>query len=351
MGTMRATVLHAPRDIRLDDVDDPRLLADTDVVVRVVASCVCGSDLWPYRGINAVKRPQRIGHEFVGVVEQVGSTVATVAVGDFVIAPFTFSDNTCPLCVRGVHTSCVNGGFWGGPDKAGHPVDGGQGEIVRVPQADGTLVATPQQPDQALVPHLLTLSDVFPTGHHAAVSAGVTAGSTVAVVGDGAVGLSAVLAAKRLGAGTVVAMSRHEDRQRVARSFGADEVVAARGKEGAGQVREILDGIGADFVLECVGTKDSMQQAMLCARPGGRLGYVGVPHDVELNVPAMFRRNIGLAGGIAPVRNYLAELLPDVLDGTVTPGDVFDLTVPLDQVADGYRAMDERTAIKTMLTL
>ncbi|MCW2838740.1 MAG: dehydrogenase [Aeromicrobium sp.] len=348
---MRATILHAPRDIRLDDVDDAQLLQDTDAVVRVVASCICGSDLWPYRGINEVTRPRRIGHEFVGVVEQVGSAVSTIRVDDFVIAPFTFSDNTCALCERGVHTSCVNGGFWGAKDKQGQFVSGGQGEMVRVPQADGTLVATRSQPSQELVAHLLTLSDVFPTGHHAAVSAGVTAGSTVAVVGDGAVGLSAILAAQRLGAGRIVAMSRHEDRQRLARQFGAHEIVAERGKEGAAAVREILDGIGADFVLECVGTGDSMKQAMLAARPGGRIGYVGVPHDVQLNVPAMFGRNIGLAGGMAPVRHYIEDLLPDVLEGTITPGDVFDLTVPLDRVADGYRAMDERTAIKTLLTV
>ena len=348
---MRATVLHAPRDIRLDDVDDPQLQLGTDAIVRVVAACVCGSDLWPYRGLNPVNKPSRIGHEFVGVVEQVGDTVSSVKPGDFVISPFTFSDNTCALCARGVHTSCTNGGFWGNPDKQGHATDGGQGELVRVPWADGTLVATPSQPSQEMVTQLLTLSDVFPTGHHAAVSAGVTAGSTVVVVGDGAVGLSAVLASKRLGAARVVAMSRHETRQQLARRFGADEVVAERGKEGAAAVREMLDGIGADFVLECVGTGDSMKQAMLSARPGGRIGYVGVPHDVQLNVPQMFGRNIGLAGGVAPVRNYIEELLPDVLDGSITPGDVFDLTVPLDQVAEGYRAMDERTAIKTMLSL
>jgi threonine dehydrogenase-like Zn-dependent dehydrogenase len=348
---MRATVLHAARDIRLDDVAVPELHEDSDAIVRVVASCICGSDLWPFRGINQISGPMRIGHEFVGIVEQVGAGISTVTTGDFVIAPFTFSDNSCALCQRGVHTSCVNGGFWGNDDKQGHAVDGGQGETVRVPFADGTLVSTPSQPSQELIAHLLTLSDVFPTGHHAAVSAGVTRGSTVAVVGDGAVGLSAVLAAKRLGAAKIVAMSRHEDRQRLAREFGADEVVAERGKDGAAAVREMLDGIGADQVLECVGTKESMQQAMLCARPGGRIGYVGVPHDVELNVPAMFGRNIGIAGGIAPARNYIEELLPEVLNGTVQPGKVFDLTLPLDQVADGYRAMDERTAIKTMLTI
>lgn len=348
---MRATVLHTARDIRLDDVSDPDLYEDTDAIVRVIAACVCGSDLWPYRGVNRINGPIRIGHEFVGIVEQAGTAVASVKTGDFVIAPFVYSDNTCPLCVRGVHTSCVNGGFWGRNDRTGHPVDGGQGEIVRVPWADGTLVATPSQPSQDMVAQLLTLSDVFPTGHHAAVSAGVTIGSTVAVVGDGAVGLSAVLAAKRLGAGRIVAMSRHSDRQQLARDFGADDVVAERGRNGAAQVREMLDGIGADFVLECVGTKDSMQQAVMCARPGGRLGYVGMPHDVVLDIPSMFGRNIGIAGGVAPARNYIEELLPDVLAGTVTPGRVFDLTLPLDKVAAGYRAMDERTAIKTMLTV
>lgn len=346
---MRATVLHAPRDIRLDDVATPQLLADTDAIVNVVAACVCGSDLWPYRGINEVSQPIRIGHEFVGLVEQVGSAVSTVKVGDFVIAPFTYSDNTCALCVRGVQTSCKSGGFWGADDRDGRPVDGGQGEIVRVPLADGTLVATPSQPDQAMVAHLLTLSDVFPTGHYAAVLAGVTAGSTVAVVGDGAVGLSAVLAAKRLGAAKIVVMSRHADRQDVARQFGADEIIAERGKTGAEAVRELFDGIGADAVLECVGTKDSMNQAVRSARPGGRVGYVGVPHDVELNVPAMFSRNIGIAGGIAPARNYIEELLPDVLSGAVTPGIVFDLLLPLDKVSDAYEAMDKRTAIKSML--
>lgn len=337
---MRATVIHAPGDIRLDTVPDAVVQDDTDAVVRVVAACVCGSDLWPYRGANGEQRePRRIGHEFVGVVEQVGSEVARVDVGDLVIAPFLYSDGTCALCERGVQTSCVNGGGY----------DGCQAELVRVPFADGTLVTVPQPVDEALVPHLLTLSDVFPTGHHAAVSAGVREGSTVAVVGDGAVGLSAVLAAKRLGASTVVAMSRHEPRQEVARLFGADHVVATRGREGAQEVKEILDGIGADSVLECVGTKDSMKQAFQSLRPGGTVGYVGVPHGVELDVPVMFGTNSGLAGGVAPVRRYLEELLPDVLDGTITPGDVFDAHLPLDEVADGYRAMDERRAIKVLL--
>ncbi|MEH3034474.1 MAG: zinc-dependent alcohol dehydrogenase family protein [Aeromicrobium erythreum] len=338
---MRATVLHSPGDIRLDTVDDPAITDDTDAVVRVVASCVCGSDLWGYRGLSGTQRePRRIGHEFIGVVEQVGSDVAEVAVGDFVIAPFLYSDNTCAVCRRGTQSSCLNGGGY----------DGCQCELVRVPWADGTLVRVPQPVDEALYPHLLTLSDVFPTGHHAAVSAGVTEGSTVAVVGDGAVGLSAVLAAKRLGAADVVIMSRNPARQEVARAFGVDHVVETRGREGAKEVKELLDGIGADCVLECVGTKESMKQAFQSLRPGGTVGYVGLPHGVELNIPVMFATNSNLAGGIAPVRRYLEDLLPDVLSGAIEPGRVFDLTLPLDQVADAYRAMDDRTAIKVMLT-
>lgn len=338
---MRATMLHSPGDIRLETLDDPQLVDDTDAVVRVVASCVCGSDLWPYRGLSGEQDGARqIGHEFIGVVEQVGAGVEALSAGDFVIAPFLYSDNTCALCRKGVHTSCVNGGGYAGC----------QCELVRVPFADGTLVRVPGEVDQALLPHLLTLSDVFPTGHHAAVSARVTQGSTVVVVGDGAVGLSGVLAAKRLGAATIIAMSRHEPRQEVARAFGADHVVATRGKEGAAEVKEILGGIGADSVLECVGTKDSMKQAFQSLRPGGTVGYVGMPHGVELNTPVMFSTNSNLAGGVAPVRAYLDELLPDVLGGTIAPGRVFDLELPLEQVADAYRAMDERTAIKAMLT-
>ncbi|OUZ08294.1 IMP dehydrogenase [Aeromicrobium sp. PE09-221] len=339
---MRATILTSPGTIEIQTVPDPQLTTDTDAVVRVVASCICGSDLWPYRGLEGEQpEPRRIGHEFVGVVEQVGSSVSAVRPGDFVIAPFLYSDNTCALCERGVHTSCVNGGGY----------EGCQCEIVRVPQADGTLVRVPGgEPDEALVPHLLTLSDVFPTGHHAAVSAGVREGSTVAVVGDGAVGLSAILAAKRLGASTVVAMSRHADRQEIARGFGADEIVESRGKEGAAEVREILNGIGADAVLECVGTGDSLKQAFMSTRPGGTVGYVGLPHDAIIDPRGNFYRNIGLAGGVAPVRRYLDELLPDVLDGSIEPGRVFDLMLDLDEVADGYRAMDERRATKVLLT-
>ncbi|MBM9462570.1 zinc-dependent alcohol dehydrogenase family protein [Aeromicrobium sp. YIM 150415] len=339
---MRATILTSPGTIELQTVPDPQLTADSDAVVRVVASCICGSDLWPYRGLDGDQsEPRRIGHEFVGVVEQVGSAVGSVQPGDFVIAPFLYSDNTCALCERGVHTSCVNGGGY----------EGCQCELVRVPQADGTLVRVPGgEPDEALVPHLLTLSDVFPTGHHAAVSAGVRSGSTVAVVGDGAVGLSAILAAKRLGASTVVAMSRHAERQEIARAFGADAIVETRGKEGAAEVREITGGIGADAVLECVGTGDSLKQAFMSTRPGGMVGYVGLPHDAAFDPRGNFYRNIGLAGGVAPVRRYLDELLPDVLDSVIEPGRVFDLMLDLDEVADGYRAMDERRATKVLLT-
>ena len=346
---MRATTLHAPRDIRLDDVAEPTVIDDGDALVRVVASCICGSDLWPYRGENEVDAPMRIGHEFVGLVEQVGSGVATIATGDFVIAPFAFSDGTCANCRRGVHTSCERGGAWGGEDAEGGPVDGGQGEAVRVPLADGTLVATPEQPSPELVPHLLALSDVMGTGHHAARQAGVGPGRSVVVVGDGAVGLCAVLAARRLGAERVVAMSRHESRQAIARDFGATDVVAERGEEGVRAVQELLDGDGADCVLECVGTGAAMVQAVSSARPGGTVGYVGVPHGVELPIRDMFSRNVGVVGGVAPVRAYLPELLEDVWGGQLTPGAVFDLELPLDDVAKGYAAMDERRAVKVLL--
>lgn len=346
---MRATVLHAARDIRLETVPDPELVKDSDAIVRVVATCICGSDLWPYRGENELFGPFHIGHEFVGVVEQVGSAVATLSPGDFVVAPFAISDNTCIRCEQGIHTSCLNGAYWGGNDRNGDFVNGGQGELVRVPLADGTLVKTPGEPASELVPHLLTLSDVFPTGHHAAVSAGVSAGSNVVVVGDGAVGLSAVLAAKRLGAGQVVAMSRHPERQAIARQFGADHIIESRGREGAAEAWEYLGEEGADCVLECVGTAGAMDQALRSTRPGGTVGYVGVPHGVELPIGVMFGKNIGVNGGGAPVRAYLDELLPEVWKGSLQPGAVFDTTLPLDRVADGYQAMDQRTATKVLL--
>jgi threonine dehydrogenase-like Zn-dependent dehydrogenase len=347
---MRATVIHGPRDIRVETVPDPKIERPTDAVVRVVASCVCGSDLWSYRGVQTITEPSRIGHELVGVVEEVGSDVTTVKVGDFVIAPFAISCGTCVHCRNGITTSCLNGLWWGGLDSDGLQVDAGQGQVVRVPLADGTLVATPGQPDDALVPSLLTLSDVMVTGHHAAVIGGVGPGSVVAVVGDGAVGLCAVLAARRLGAERVVAFSRHADRQSLAREFGATDVLESRGDEGVAALQDLLGGIGADAVLECVGTKESMAQALGATRPGGRVGYVGVPAGgPELPARQIFSNNLTVAGGVAPVRAYLPALLPDVLDGTIDPGRVFDLELPLEQVADAYSAMDERRAIKVLL--
>lgn len=347
---MRATMIYGERDIRLDEVAEPELVTESDAIVRVVAACVCGSDLWPYRGVSRTTEPHRIGHEFVGVVEQVGADVAGVQVGDFVIAPFYFCDNTCVNCLNGVSTSCLNGGWWGADDRSGTFVDGAQGERVRVPYADGTLVATPQVPNAALVPGLLALADVMGTGHHAAVSAGVTTGSTVVVVGDGAVGLCAVLASKRLGASRIVAMSRHSDRQAIAREFGATDIVEERGDAGVERIRELFDGIGADCVLECVGTKESMDQAIRSARPGGMVGYVGVPHGgPELPIRSLFNNNVGVNGGVAPVRGYIEELLPEVLSGAINPGLVFDLELPLEEVAEGYAAMDERRATKVLL--
>ncbi len=347
---MLATVITAARDIQVQEVADPTIIAPTDAVVRVVAACVCGSDLWPYRGVTPTTKPRRIGHEFVGVVESVGDEVSRIRVGDFVIAPFYWCDMTCINCLNGVSTSCLHGGWWGAPDRNGAFVDGGQGELVRVPLADGTLVATPSTPAPELVPSLLTLADVMGTGHHAAVSAGVTAGSTVVVVGDGAVGLCAVLAAKRLGASRVVAMSRHADRQAIAREFGADEIVEERGAEGIARVKELFDGVGPDCVLECVGTAESMEQALKSARPGGMVGYVGVPNGgAELPIQLMFGTNVGANGGVAPVRNYVEELLPEVLAGTLNPGIVFDLELPLAEAAEAYAAMDERRATKVLL--
>jgi threonine dehydrogenase-like Zn-dependent dehydrogenase len=347
---MRATLIHGPRDIRLEDVDDPRVQRPTDAVVRVVAACVCGSDLWPYRGVRRLSGPRRIGHEFVGVVEEVGAEVGTVRPGDFVIAPFVLSDGTCAHCRNGITTSCERGGGWGAPDHDGLLVDGGQGEYVRVALADGTLVAVPGTPDPALVPGLLTLSDVMGTGHHAAVSAHVRPGSTVAVVGDGAVGLCGVIAAKRLGAQRIVMFSRHVARQKLAMDFGATDIIAQRGTEGVARLTELLGGIGADAVLECVGTKESMQQAIDATRPGGYVGYVGVPAGgPELPIGQLFSNNVNIAGGVAPARTYLPELLGEVLDGTINPGRVFDLEVPLSEVTEAYAAMDSRRAIKSLI--
>ncbi len=348
---MRATVIYGPRDIRLEQAPDPQLSGTgRDAIVRVAAACVCGSDLWPYRGVTETKEPRRIGHEFVGIVEQVGDAVSAVTPGDFVIAPFYDCDMTCANCVKGVSPSCLNGNWWGRDDRDGHFADGAQGELVRVPTADGSLVVVAGPIDDAMVPHLLALSDVMGTGWHAAVSAGVGPGSTVAVVGDGAVGLCGIIAAKQLGAARIIAMSRTPERQELARAFGADEIVAERGDEGIERVQALTGGLGADAVLECVGTAESMDQAIRSARPGGRVGYVGVPNGgAELPIRTLFGSNIGVAGGVAPVRNYVEQLLPLVLDGTIEPGRVFDLELPLAEVAEGYAAMDERRAIKVLL--
>ncbi|MFB8088821.1 IMP dehydrogenase [Streptomyces sp. col6] len=346
---MRATVIHAPHDIRVQEVPDPVIQQPTDVVLRVLRACICGSDLWAYRGESARQPGQRIGHEFLGIVEEAGSEVRGFAVGDLVVAPFVWSDGTCAYCAEGLTTSCPQGGFWGSVGS-----DGGQGEAVRVPFADGTLVALPTAAasDDRLLTGLLALSDVLGTGHHAAVGAGVRAGSTVAVVGDGAVGLCGVMAAKRLGAERIIALGRHTARTDIARDFGATDVVAERGDAAVAAVRELLGGEGAHCVIEAVGTEQSMRTAVGITRDGGAIGYVGVPHGsgTGLDLGDMFDRNIALRGGVAPVRTYIPELLPDVLDGTIDPSPVFDLSVGLDDVPAGYRAMDERTALKVLIT-
>lgn len=336
---MRATTIHAPGDIRLSEVPEPTIQAPTDAIVKVVAGCICGSDLWPYRGENDIDAGSTIGHECVGVIAEVGSEVKKFQVGDFVVVPFVHCDNTCAHCRNGAQSACVGQGW----------TESGQAEYSHVTHADGSLVKTDGTPDEALIPSLLALSDVMATGWHAAISAGVRQGGTAVVVGDGAVGLCGVIAARQLGAERVIAMSRHESRQELARKFGATDIVAERGKEGGAIVKDLTDGIGADAVLECVGTDQSMQTAFALARPGSMVGFVGVPHGVELPVRRMFQKNVGLAGGVAPVRRYLPELLDLVTSGAIEPGLVFDLTLPLDEVAEGYRAMDERRAIKVLL--
>ncbi|MGB0189580.1 MAG: zinc-dependent alcohol dehydrogenase family protein [Nocardioides sp.] len=340
---MRATTIHAPRDIRLSEVDDPTIEKPTDAIVKVTSACICGSDLWPYRGENDITPGDTIGHECIGVVEEVGSEVSDVRPGDFVVVPFDHCDNTCAHCRAGMQSACVELSM----------TSSGQGQYARVGHADGSLVKVPDVgasgPDAALVPHLVALSDVMPTGWHAAVAAGVKQGGTTVVVGDGAVGLCGVLAAAQMGSEKVVLMSRHEPRQEIGRAFGATHVVAERGREAAAAVKEFTGGVGADAVLECVGTDQAMGTAFAVARPGAMVGFVGVPHGVELPVRRMFQKNVGLAGGMAPVREYLPHLLELTLAGSIEPGRVFDLTLPLDEVAEGYRAMDERRAVKVLL--
>jgi threonine dehydrogenase-like Zn-dependent dehydrogenase len=340
---MLATVLHGPRDIRVENVPDPSILEPTDAIIRLSATCICGSDLWPYRGIDAVDGPSPMGHEYVGIVEEIGRDVRTLKPGQFVVGSFFASDNTCEICRAGYQSSCVHR----------YPIGaiGTQAEYARIPLADGTLVATPEVPSRDLVPHLLAASDVLGTGWFAAVAAEVGPGKTVAVVGDGAVGLLGVLSAKQLGAERIIVMSRHEPRQKLGVDFGATDVVEERGDEGVAQVKELTDGLGAHSVIEAVGTQESMMQAIRSTRPGGHVGFVGVTHDVQLPGEEMFYSHVHLHGGPAPVRRFLPEHVKLISDGVIEPGKVFDLSLPLEEAAEGYRAMDERRAIKTLLSL
>ncbi len=337
------------RDVRIEERPDPLILAPRDVIVRVVAACVCGSDLWGYRDFGS-GRPRLMGHEMVGTIEQVGDEVTALKVGDFVISPFSLSDGSCQSCLAGSTSVCDHVTFFGSTDEDRLPVDGAQGELIRMPLGESSLVVVPDPVDDALIPHLLALSDVASTGHHAAVSAHVGPGDVVVVVGDGAVGLSAVLAASRLGAKRVIAMSRYADRQAVAREFGATDIIEERGEDAIAALRALLDGDLADAALECVGTAEAMEQALGSVRGGGRVGFVGVPGDrIHLDVNQLFSGNITIGGGMAPARTYIPELLPAVLDGSMLPGKVFDLELPLAEVAEAYAAMDERRAIKVLL--
>jgi threonine dehydrogenase-like Zn-dependent dehydrogenase len=337
---MRGAVLYGPHDVRVEQLDDPKIVKPTDAIIRMAATCVCGSDLWPYRGLQAISGPTPFGHEYCGVVEEVGSAVSKVKRGQFVVGSFFASDNTCPNCQAGYQTSCQHRDY----------VVGAQAGFLRVPLADGTLVATPGMPSEDLVPSLLAASDVLGTGWFAADAANVKPGKTVAVVGDGAVGLLGILSAKQMGASRIIAMSRHDRRQKLAREFGATDIVTERGDEGVDRIKELTNGIGADSVLECVGTQEAMMQAIRSARPGGYLSYVGVPHGVKLDGAELFFTHVHLHGGPAPVRRYLPQLIELIWSRKINPGKVFDLTLSIDQAAEGYRAMDERRAIKALLT-
>lgn len=336
---MLATVLHSPGDVRCEEIAEPKIQKPTDAIIKLSASCICGSDLWPFRGLQPLEGPMHMGHEYCGVVVEVGSAVKTVKPGQFVVGSFCLSDNTCPHCRHGFQSSCDQREF----------MTGAQAPYARVPLADGTLVATDTMPDDDMIPSLLAVSDVLGTGWYAADAARVQAGSTVAVVGDGAVGLMGVLAAKQMGAERIIAMSRHKSRQDLALEYGATDIVSERGDAGVARIRELTKNVGVDSVLECVGTNESMHQAIDCARPGGSIGFVGVPHGVELNGEFLFFAQKNLLGGPAPVRRFLPHLMELVLTRKINPGKVFDLTLPLKDVAEGYRAMDERRAIKTLL--
>jgi hypothetical protein len=342
---MRATVMYEAGDIRIENVPDPKIIDPTDAILRVTRACICGSDLWPYKKMEHIDAGRVMGHEAIGVVEDVGSDVRQIKRGDFVIMPFAFSDGTCEFCHDGLQTSCVHGGFFGTTE-----VPGAQAEAVRIPQADGTLFVLPNERADALLPSLLTLSDVMGTGHHAAVAAKVGPGKKVAVVGDGAVGLCGVIAARRLGAEQIIILGRHKDRIALAKDFGATDVVSERGDEAVERVRELTDGLGVHSVLECVGHGQSMETAIKIARPGGAVGRVGVPqHEAMPASETAFYNNVTIGGGPAPVRAYIDNLLSDVLDGKIQPGQVFDQTVGLASVPEGYRAMNDRKAIKVMV--
>ncbi|MGO4649625.1 zinc-dependent alcohol dehydrogenase family protein [Nocardia sp. 2YAB30] len=341
---MYGVVMYAPGDVRVVDREDPKIIEPTDAVIRLTATCICGSDLWPYRGVEPVDHTL-MGHEYVGVVEEIGAEVRTLKIGDFVVGSFCISDNTCEICRSGFQSRCVHGSFVAG-------AIGTQSELARIPYADGTLVATPAMPGPDLIPSLLAASDVLGTGWFAADAAAAGPGKTVAVVGDGAVGLMGVLAAKQLGAERIIAMSRHADRQALARDFGATDIVGTRGDEGVAAIKDLTGGLGAHSVIEAVGTQESMLQAIRSTRPGGHIGYVGVAHDgVTLPADQLFFAEVHLLGGPAPVRRFLPDLIGRIWNRTIDPGKVFDLTLPLDQAAEGYKAMDERRAIKTLLTL
>src|SRR4051812_11466345 len=340
---MRGAVMYGPGDVRVEERAEPRIVEPTDAIIRLSATCICGSDLWPYRGFDALHGATPMGHEYAGIVEEVGSEVTTIEPGQFVIGSFFASDNTCEICRAGYQSSCLH--------RMGMGQEGAQADRLRVPLADGTLVATPDVPADDLLPSLLAASDVLGTGWFGAVAAEAGAGKTVAVVGDGAVGLHAVLAAKQLGAERIIAMSRHASRQKLAREYGATDIVTERGDEGVAKIKELTGGLGAHSVVEAVGTQESMMQAIRSARPGGHVGYVGVNHDVALSGEELFFSQVHLHGGPAPVRIYLPELIDLIWQRKINPGKVFDLTVPLDEAAEAYRAMDERRAIKAMLTV
>lgn len=342
---MRATMMYRAGDVRVETVPDARIVEPTDALLSVTHACICGSDLWPYNLMEPEARGRPMGHESIGIVEEVGADVHTIRRGDLVVMPFAYSDGTCVFCLDGIHTSCVNGGFFGSPEPGG-----AQAEALRVPQADGTLVRLPVGPDDALMASLLTLSDVMGTGHHAAMTARVGPGKAVAVIGDGAVGLCGVIAARRLGAEQIIIMGRRPDRIALAKDFGATDVVSERGEEAVGRALELTDGAGVGSVLECVGTDQAMVTAIGIARPGGAVGRVGVPHYETTDAWVTgFYNNVTISGGPAPVRAYMDELLPEILEGRIEPGRVFDRVVGLDEVPDGYRAMNERESIKVMV--